>query len=454
MPISSINPATNETLKTFEALSEKQLDEKLNRAATTFDSWRRVSFEERAALLENAVQILENEQERIGHLMTLEMGKPIKQARAEAAKCATACRYYAQNGARFLADEKIKTDHQKSFIRYQPLGPVLAIMPWNFPFWQVFRFAAPALMAGNVGLLKHASNVPQCALEIEDILRCAGFPEGVFQTLLIGAEATEKLLDDSRIKAATLTGSEGAGAKIASRAGKNIKKTVLELGGSDPFIVLPSADLQKAAQIAVKARCQNNGQSCIAAKRFIVHQDIYDEFARLFVAKMQSQKIGDPLDEETEIGPLATEEIRQDLHEQVRKLVVAGAQILTGCKPIKGRGNFYQPGILADIPRDNATAREELFGPVALLFRVRNLGEAIELANDSAFGLGSAAWTNDEAEIEKLINEIEAGQVFINGMVASDARLPFGGIKKSGYGRELGEIGIHEFVNIKTVVVD
>ncbi len=297
MPIASINPATNETLKSFDALTEKQLDEKLNRAVTAFESWRRVSFVERAALLENAAQILENEQDRIGKIMVCEMGKPIKQARAEAAKCATACRYYAKHGARLLADKVVETEHQKSFIRYQPLGPVLAIMPWNFPFWQVFRFLAPALMAGNVGLLKHASNVPQCALEIEDILRRAGFPEGVFQTLLIGAENAEKLLDDSRIKAATLTGSEGAGAKIAARAGKNIKKTVLELGGSDPFIVLPSANIEKATTIAVKARCQNNGQSCIAAKRFIVHEDIYDEFTQLFVAKMKAQKIGDPLDD-------------------------------------------------------------------------------------------------------------------------------------------------------------
>lgn len=454
MPITSLNPANGETLKTFEALSEKEVNAKLDGATTAFQLWRRSSFAERAALLEKAAQILENEQNELGRIMALEMGKPIKQARAEVAKCATVCRYYAENGSRFLADYEIATTHQRSFVCYQPLGPVLAIMPWNFPFWQVFRFAAPALMAGNVGLLKHASNVPQCALEIEEIFRRAGFPEGVFQTLLVDAGTAEKLLDKRCIKAATLTGSESAGAKIAARAGQNIKKTVLELGGSDPFIVLPSADLEKAAQTAVLARCQNTGQSCIAAKRFIVHETVYDEFAQLFTAKMHAQKIGDPLEESTEIGPLATESILKDLEEQVAKLIAAGAKILTGCRKLKGRGNYYEPGIMADIPHGNLTAREELFGPVALLFRAKNLDEAISLANDCDYGLGSAAWTNEKAEIARLTNEIEAGQVFINNMVASDARLPFGGIKQSGYGRELGEFGIREFVNVKTVVID
>lgn len=440
-------------LQIFDSLSQKEVEGKLTRAESTFGSWRRVSFAERAAYLQKAAIILESEQDRIGRLMVSEMGKPLKQARAESAKCATACRFYAENGARFLVDEEIKTDHEKSIVRFQPLGAILAIMPWNFPFWQVFRFAAPALMAGNVGLLKHASNVPQCALEIENLLLRAGFPEGVFQTLLIDAESAENLLDDPRIKAATLTGSEGAGAKIAARAGKNIKKTVLELGGSDPFLVLPSADLEKSAQTAVTARCQNNGQSCIAAKRFIVHDSIYDQWTELFVEKMRALKVGDPMAETTDVGPLATPDILQELDAQIAELVKAGAQILTGCHRLSGRGNYYQPGVLAEVPRDNPTAHEELFGPVALLFRVRDIDEAIELANDTDFGLGSAAWTTDSLEINRLSDELEAGQVFFNGMVASDARLPFGGIKKSGYGRELGNFGIREFINTKTIVI-
>lgn len=451
MSLASINPTNGETLKIFEPLTASELDGKLNRAVAAFVQWRRVPFSERAALLNNAAQILEDEQDRIGRIMVTEMGKPLKAARAEAAKCATGCRYYAENAARILADEEVKTDASRSYVRYQPLGAILAIMPWNFPFWQVFRFAAPALMAGNVGLLKHASSVPQCALEIEDVFQRAGFPPGVFQSLLIGVEATETLLDDPCIAAATLTGSEGAGAKIAARAGKNIKKTVLELGGSDPYIVMPSADIKKSAQVAVTARCQNNGQSCIAAKRFIVHQDIYDEWAKLFVRGMEALKVGDPLDEENDMGPLATPEILQSLDEQVQKLVEGGAKILTGGKRLSCAGNFYVPTVISEIPRQHPTAYEELFGPVAMLYRVRNLDEAIELANDSTFGLGSAAWTNDEIEIARCMDEIEAGQVFINGMVASDARLPFGGVKKSGYGRELGEFGIREFVNIKTV---
>ena len=384
-----------------------------------------------------------------GKLMTIEMGKPLKAAIAEAEKCAWVCRYYAENAEHHLADTAVETNARKSYVRFQPLGPVLAIMPWNFPFWQVFRFAAPALMAGNVGLLKHASNVPQCALAIEEIFARAGFPEGAFQTLLIGSDAVEGILNDSRVKAATLTGSEPAGRSVASIAGKQIKKTVLELGGSDPFIVMSSANLDEAVSTAVKARTINNGQSCIAAKRFIVAAEIYDEFERKFVDQMRALKIGDPMEESTEIGPLATQQIVNDLEEQVQRAVAAGAKVLTGGKRLKG--NFFEPTVLVNLDVSAAVSCEEIFGPVAMLFRVNNIEEAIRIANATPFGLGSAAWTNDPHEQAKFIDEIEAGSVFINGMVASDPRLPFGGVKNSGYGRELADFGIREFVNIKTV---
>ncbi|HEX6559409.1 MAG TPA: NAD-dependent succinate-semialdehyde dehydrogenase, partial [Longimicrobiales bacterium] len=386
-------------------------------------------------------------------IMTLEMGKPIGAAIAEAEKCAWACRFYAENGERFLRDEAIATDALESHVAYQPIGAVLAIMPWNFPFWQVFRFAAPALVAGNVGLLKHASNVPQCALAIEDIFRRAGVPDGAFQTLLIGSDRVEQLIDDDRIAAVTLTGSEAAGRAVASQAGRNIKKTVLELGGSDPFIVMPSADLANAIKTAVQARVINNGQSCIAAKRFIVHEQIADEFERGMIAGMEQLVIGDPMDEKTQLGPLATEKIRADLDEQVQKSKAAGAKVLTGGRRMDRNGYFYAPTVLSDIPRNAPAYSEELFGPVASVFHVSSVAEAIELANATWFGLGSAAWTNDPQEQQQFIDGIEAGQVFINGMVASDPRLPFGGVKRSGYGRELGVFGIREFVNIKTVYV-
>jgi succinate-semialdehyde dehydrogenase/glutarate-semialdehyde dehydrogenase len=361
------------------------------------------------------------------------------------------CRYYAENAERFLADESVATDATRSFIRYQPLGAILAIMPWNFPFWQVFRFAAPGLMAGNVGLLKHASNVPQSALAIEEIFREAGFPEGAFQTLLIGSDQVPAVLDDRRVKAATLTGSTPAGSAVASQAGKLLKKTVLELGGSDPFIVMPSADQDQAVKTAVRARTINNGQSCIAAKRFIVAEEVADEFERRFVEGMEALRIGDPLERATEIGPLATADILADVHEQVRKSAEMGARVLTGGQPLDRPGNFYPPTVVVDIPTESPAYREEVFGPVALLFRAAGIEEAIRIANDTSFGLGSSAWTNDEAEKARFIDEIEAGQVFINGMVASDPRLPFGGVKESGYGRELSVAGIREFVNIKTV---
>lgn len=456
MPISSINPATAEVLQTFDSLTAHELEAKLARAADAFGDHRRSSFSDRGEKMLRAAEILESEKKSFARTMTLEMGKPIKAAVQEAEKCALVCRYYAENAERHLTDEIVETNATKSYVKYQPLGMVLAVMPWNFPFWQVFRFAAPALMAGNVGLLKHASNVPQCALAIEDIFRRAGFMEGSFQTLLVGSDAVQSILEDPRLAAATLTGSEPAGRSVASIAGKQIKKTVLELGGSDPFIVMPSADFDEAVSTAVKARTINNGQSCIAAKRFIVHAEIYERFERSFVETMRKLRIGDPLQETTDIGPLATEQILRGLDDQVKVSVAAGAKLLLGGKRanLSGtleRGNFYEPTVLADIPRDAPASCDETFGPVASLFRVADIDEAISLANSTNFGLGSAAWTNDLKESERFINELEAGSVFINGMVASDPRLPFGGIKSSGYGRELSYFGIREFVNIKTV---
>ena len=451
MAIASINPANGETLKSFEALSPAQLEQKLQLAADTFRTYRRTSFAARAKMMIRAAEILENEKHDLGKTMTAEMGKPLKAAISEAEKCAWVCRYYAETAQQHLADQIVVTNAQKSYIRFQPLGPVLAVMPWNFPFWQVFRFAAPALMAGNVGLLKHASNVPQCALAIEDIFARAGFPNGAFQTLLIGSDAVETILDDARVVAATLTGSEPAGRSVASISGKQIKKTVLELGGSDPFIVMPSANLKEAVTTAVKARTINNGQSCIAAKRFIVANEIYDEFERRFVDEMRALRIGDPMDEATDIGPLATPQIVNDLDEQVKKAVASGARVLTGGSKVDRPGNYFEPTVLVDVDMKTPVSCEEIFGPVAMLFRVSGIDEAIQIANATPFGLGSAAWTNDATEQARFINEIEAGSVFINGMVASDPRLPFGGIKHSGYGRELAEFGIREFVNIKTV---
>jgi succinate-semialdehyde dehydrogenase / glutarate-semialdehyde dehydrogenase len=451
MPIASINPATGETIKTFEPLSEAQIDERLQRAAETFHSYRHTSLEERAEWMARAAEILETEKQDFARLMTTEMGKPIKGAVGEAEKCAWVCRYFAENAKQHLADEIVETNATRSLVRFQPLGPVLAVMPWNFPFWQVFRFAAPALMAGNVGLLKHASNVPQCALAIEDICRRAGFPDGAFQTLLIGSEMVERVLRDSRVAAATLTGSEPAGRSVASIAGSEIKKTVLELGGSDPFIVMPSAKLEEAVTSAVKARTINSGQSCIAAKRFIVSADIYADFERRFIEEMKALRVDDPLKESTDIGPLATPQILKDVDNQVKTSVAAGALILTGGKKLDRPGNFYEPTVLANIPPGSPAYCEEVFGPVALLFRVKDIDEAIRLANSTTFGLGAAAWTDNEREQERFVNDLEAGCVFINGMVASDPRLPFGGIKHSGYGRELGEFGIREVVNIKTI---
>jgi succinate-semialdehyde dehydrogenase / glutarate-semialdehyde dehydrogenase len=453
MAIASINPATRQVMKTFEPLTGSQIEEKLQSAAHAFTEYRKVPFAERARMMLKAGEILDNEKEAHGRLMTSEMGKTFRSAIEEAGKCAWACRYYAENAERFLADEIVETNAKRSFVRYQPMGPILAVMPWNFPFWQVVRFVAPALMAGNVGLLKHASNVPQCALKLEEIFCRAGFPQGVFQTLLIGSKQVDAILADPRIKAATLTGSEQAGIEVGAGAAKRIKKVVLELGGSDPFIVMPSANLDEAVATGVKARVINNGQSCIAAKRFIVAEPIADEFQRKFVSTMEALKVGDPFEESTELGPLATPQGVEDLERDVQKTVAAGARILTGGKKLDRPGNFYAPTVLTDIPENSPAYREELFGPVASIFRAKNLDDAIRIANDSRFGLGASAWTSDDKEREQLVNELEAGMVFINRMVASDPRLPFGGVKQSGYGRELGPFGIREFTNIKTVSV-
>jgi succinate-semialdehyde dehydrogenase/glutarate-semialdehyde dehydrogenase len=451
MAIASVNPATGEVLKTFEPLTSAQIEAKLSLAAKTFETFRKTTFADRARMMNKAADILESEKESLGKLMTLEMGKTLRSAIDEAVKCAWGCRYYAENAERFLADEVIETTASRSYIHYQPLGPILVVMPWNYPFWQVFRFIAPGLMAGNVGVLKHASNVPQCALKIEEIVHRAGFPEGAFQTLLIGVKEVDAILNDPRIQAATLTGSEQAGIEVGVSAAKRIKKVVLELGGSDPFIVMPSANLDDAISTAVKSRVGNNGQSCIAAKRFIVADEIADKFEHAFVAKMEALKVGDPMDEKTDVGPLATAGAVQSLQADVQKSVDAGARVLTGGKPNPGPGNFYPPTVLTDIPKNSPAASEELFGPVASLFRVKNAEEAVRVANDHRYGLGASAWTNDDRERSLFINELEAGLVFINQMVASDPRVPFGGVKRSGHGRELSVAGIREFVNMKTV---
>jgi succinate-semialdehyde dehydrogenase/glutarate-semialdehyde dehydrogenase len=453
MPIATVNPATGEVIKTFEALSEAEIEKKIQLAFDTFHAERATPFAERSRRMLKAAEILERDKDKFAHIMTLEMGKTYKSAVAEAVKCTTACRYYAENIEKFMADEVVETGAKKSFIRYLPIGPILAVMPWNFPFWQVIRFAAPALMAGNVGLLKHASNVPQCALAIESIFREAGFPEGAFQALLIGSSQVDALLNDSRIIAATLTGSEQAGIQVGVGAAKHIKKVVLELGGSDPFIVMPSADIETAVSTAVQARVQNNGQSCIAAKRFIVAEPIADEFERRFVAKMKNLRVGDPFDENTEVGPLASAEAVKGLDDDVKKTMAAGARLLAGGHPLERKGNYYAPTVLTNIPKGSPAYSEELFGPVASVFRVHDQDEAIRVANDVRFGLGASAWTNDENEQQRFINELEAGMVFINKMVASDPRIPFGGVKHSGHGRELGLVGIREFLNAKTVWV-
>jgi succinate-semialdehyde dehydrogenase / glutarate-semialdehyde dehydrogenase len=449
----SINPATGEVLQEFEPHAREEVERRLARAVSAFQTHRRSSFEERARMMERAADILASERNDLGLLMTREVGKPIHAAVAEVEKCALACRYYAANAARFLADETVMNNGTRCFVRFQALGAVLAVMPWNFPFWQVFRFAAPALMAGNVGLLKHASNVPQCALAIEAVFLRAGFAEGTFQTLLIGSDQVSEVIADPRVSAVTLTGSVGAGSSVASVAGKHIKKTVLELGGSDPFIVMPSADLEAAVTTAVQARIVNSGQSCIAAKRFIVDRRIAAQFEARFVELMAALRVGNPTEETTEVGPLATAEVLRNLEAQVNRTVQMGARVLLGGQRLEGPGYFFQPTVLTDIPPDSPAHTEELFGPVASVWRVEGMEEALRLANDTSFGLGACAWTKDEDEQELFIEEIQSGLAFVNGMVASSPPLPFGGVKHSGYGRELGSYGIREFVNAKSVAV-
>jgi len=453
MAIASINPATGERLKEFSAFSDAEIEKRLEQAERAFNQHRREPFANRAQLVLGAAALLEHEKEKFARIATLEMGKLFRAAVEEIEKCARCCRFYAENAERFLEDELAQTGAGRSYVRYEPLGPILAVMPWNFPFWQVIRFAVPALIAGNVGLLKHASNVPQCALAIEQVFCRAGFSEGLFQTLLIESAEVEKLIVDPRVKAVTLTGSEKAGSAVASTAARQIKKAVLELGGSDAFIVMPSADFESALTAAIKARTINTGQSCIAGTRFFIADRIYNDFLRQFVERMRALKIGDPFDQTTEIGPMASEQILSDVHEQVQKTIAAGARSLTGGNRIHGPGFFYEPTVLVDVPKDSPAYRDEVFGPVASIFRVRNVDEAIEMANDTTFGLGASAWTNDRAEQEVFASELETGMVFINAMVASDPRLPFGGVKRSGFGRELSAHGIREFMNVKTICI-
>lgn len=457
MHIATVNPATGETVKTYHPMDEEEIGHRIQLAEATFRTYRTTSFEERARLMHRAAELLDEDRESIGQVITTEMGKPVKQARAEAAKCAKAMHWYADHAAELLADEEPDASDVRDsgasrvLVRYRPLGPVLAVMPWNFPLWQVVRFAAPALMAGNVGLLKHASNVPQTALYLEDLFHRAGFTEGCFQTLLIGSAAVDDILRDERVKAATLTGSEPAGRAVASACGEMIKKTVLELGGSDPYVVMPSADLDRAAEVAVTARTQNTGQSCIAAKRFIVHTDVYDAFAERFTAGMKALKVGDPMEEETDVGPLSSERGRADLEELVDDAVRAGATVLCGGERPEGPGWFYPPTVLASIDREMRVHREEAFGPVATLYRAADIDEAVLIANDTDFGLSSNVWTRDEAEVDRFVRDLEAGSVYVNGMTASHPAFPFGGVKRSGYGRELSGHGIREFCNITTV---
>ncbi|GAB4301335.1 MAG: NAD-dependent succinate-semialdehyde dehydrogenase [Myxococcota bacterium] len=451
MAIETVNPATGELVKRFDELTDGELDKRLEKAVRAFGEWRNIPFSSRGELMKKAGGILRAEKKRLGEIITLEMGKPITQSIAEVEKCAWVCDFYAESAETMLSKREIATDAKLSYVQYDPIGVVLAVMPWNFPFWQVFRFAAPALMAGNVGVLKHASNVPHSALAIEGVFAEAGFPTGVFTTLLISAQTAERVIRDARIKAVTLTGSEPAGRSVASIAGESLKKSVLELGGSDPFIVLADADLEKAAKTGALARCINSGQTCIAAKRFIVEKEVIAEFAALFKKSLAALKVGDPMDEKTDVGPLARDDLRRDLRRQVTASIEKGAKLELEGEIPEGEGFFHAVSLISAVKPGMPAFDEETFGPVAALIEARDAAEAIALANASAFGLGASLWTRDLERAERLAREIESGSVFVNGLVKSDPRLPFGGVKNSGYGRELSEEGIREFVNIKTV---
>lgn len=456
MAIQSINPATGSVLRTFPALTEQAMRDKIDGCARAFEEHRRLPLEHRALCMRKLATLLDEERADLARIITLEMGKPIRSAEAEIDKCADACRFFAQNAARFLAPEVLRTETKQTgqaYVQYEPMGMLLAVMPWNFPFWQLFRFAVPALLAGNTVLLKHAPSVPQCAMQIESLFRRAGFARGVLTALLVEVNAVEAILNDGRVRGATLTGSEGAGRAVAAQSGWLLKKTVLELGGSDPFLVMPSANLEVAVEAAVKARMVNGGQSCVAAKRFIVHSDIFAEFQQRFVEGMERLRIGDPLKPETEVGPLSSARAIQTLEEQIRAAVAAGGRILSGGTRMVGNGYFFEPTVLINVPRSAPVYHQEIFGPVAVLFRANDVYEALAIANDTPFGLGASVWTSDPTEQQLLLNGIEAGMVYLNQAVASDPRLPFGGIKNSGYGRELGPSGIREFLNAKTIVI-
>ena len=451
MPLETINPATGDLVKSFDEITKKEVDDIINHTHDAFLSWKNVSYSERSKLMMNAANVLKDKKEEYGKILTLEMGKPIKQATSEVEKCAWVCEYYAKNTETILKKELIETDASESYVQFDPIGVVLAVMPWNFPFWQVFRFAAPALMAGNVGILKHASNVPMSALAIEQIFLHAGFPQNVFKTLLISSSQVSDIIKNPKVKAATLTGSEHAGKKVASNCGKELKKTVMELGGSDPFIILKDANLDEAIDTAVTARLINNGQSCISAKRFIVVEDVYEEFEKKFVEKIKVVRTGDPMNEETELGPMAREDLLEELHDQVKRSVEKGAKLLCGGERLDQKGYYYPATVISNIQPGMAAYEEELFGPVASVFKAKDDEDAIRIANDSEFGLGASLWSNNLEKAKEFASKIESGSVFINGLVKSDPRLPFGGVKISGYGRELSHYGIKEFVNIKTV---
>ncbi len=451
MAIETLNPATGELIQSFDEWSTEKVAAVLDQVHEAFGHWKGTSFEERSRLMRRAAAVLREGAGDYARLMAIEMGKPVAEGRAEVEKCALVCEYYADHAAGFLSDEPIESDASRSYVAFRPLGTILAVMPWNFPFWQVFRFAAPTLMAGNTGILKHASNVPQCALAIEDVFIKAGFPEHVFRSLLIGSSKVDAVIEHETVMAVTLTGSDMAGRKVAAKAGQMLKKAVLELGGSDPFIVLADADLEQAATVGTKSRCINSGQSCIAAKRFIVVDEVYDEFLELFREKFSSLIVGDPLDDRTQIGPQSRQDLMDELHAQVVASIEKGARLVTGGAPMDRQGSYYPPSILADLSPGMPAYHEELFGPVASVIRVRGASEALEVANASCFGLGGSVWTRDQQKGEALAAQIESGAVFVNGMVKSDPRLPFGGVKTSGFGRELSHYGIKEFVNIQTV---